>query len=91
MHGFEAGPLTEDGFETGVWTENVFEAGTLTEGFFETGTLTEHGFEFGYVLVTLVREAEQAPMTVDDYEAECEMAQEAEFGSAVEPAWGKWV
>lgn len=27
-------------------------------------------------------------MTVDDYEAECEMAQEVGYGPAVEPAWG---
>lgn len=30
-------------------------------------------------------------MTVDDYEAECEMAQEVEYGPAMEPAWGKKV
>lgn len=30
-------------------------------------------------------------MTVDDYEAECEIAKEADFGLAMEPAWGKKV
>lgn len=78
-------------FEVGPWAEGEFHDHSLILHGFGPCLLTEYALEAEPGLVAWGKGAGQGPMIVDDYEAECEMVQEAELGLAVEPEHWKAV